>query len=225
MDVHGAFRGSFSTAADNTTLEIAHTGVSWYNVWLDGALIAEGPTRFTGDTPWSALTTVSVPKAGAHVLAIHAHSSGVQTRTLLKNPGVVWCIVTDVTGQAPQALAVSWKCKPLPYAPRWNRVSALLGWCEKLTLESWLSVNNSNSCWTSAAFAADASWVAPSTGALVAPSLKPPVPLQVALSVGPADSCQGDLLQVRRRHTVNLTVTLTLQKNQTVTLVLNLALQ
>ena len=82
MDVHAAFRVSFSTSQPNTTVVLRHVALSWYNLWVDGERQAEGPTRFIGDAPFYDTSRVVVPRAGAHVIAIHAHSAGVQTRML-----------------------------------------------------------------------------------------------------------------------------------------------
>ena len=42
IDEHAAFRITFTTAAANTTVVISHTGVSWYELFVDGARAAEG---------------------------------------------------------------------------------------------------------------------------------------------------------------------------------------
>ena len=39
VDVHVGFRLSFTTAAKNTVITIRHVCVSWYNLFVDGALI------------------------------------------------------------------------------------------------------------------------------------------------------------------------------------------
>ena len=60
IDEHVAFRISLSTSAANTTVNIEHCGVSWYNPFLDGAYVAEGPTRFVG-TPYFDQSTILIP--------------------------------------------------------------------------------------------------------------------------------------------------------------------
>lgn len=90
-DQHVAFRLKFSTINPNTMISIKHVCVSWYNVFLDGDYIAEGPTRFIGDTPYFATTQVIIPDSGTHVIAIHAHHAGVQTRMLLNKTGIAFC--------------------------------------------------------------------------------------------------------------------------------------
>ena len=51
--------------ATDTTVALTHCGASWYNVFVDGLPVAEGPTRFTGMTPYHAVTRVTLPAAGA----------------------------------------------------------------------------------------------------------------------------------------------------------------
>eukprot|EP00041_Stephanoeca_diplocostata_P036619 m.1343793 g.1343793 ORF g.1343793 m.1343793 type:complete len:170 (-) comp24901_c1_seq50:2463-2972(-) len=89
-DVHAAFRFTFSTENPNEKLSIHHRGISWYNVYVDGNYVAEGPTRFIGNTPYYDETEITIPTAGKHVVAVHAHSCGEQTRILLKTPPLVW---------------------------------------------------------------------------------------------------------------------------------------
>ena len=105
VDVHVAFRGTLTLHAA-TTVHLDHVAVSWYNLFVDGKREAEGPTRFTGQAPYFARTTVSL-SSGTHVIAVHAHSAGVQTRTLLKRPPAVFCRATTAAGTA---LPLSCRC-------------------------------------------------------------------------------------------------------------------
>ena len=41
VDEHGAFRVTFSTTAVLTTVNVQHCGVSWYNLFVDGAMQAQ----------------------------------------------------------------------------------------------------------------------------------------------------------------------------------------
>ena len=51
IDEHAAFRITFTTAAANTTVVISHTGVSWYELFVDGARAAEGESG-RGERVW-----------------------------------------------------------------------------------------------------------------------------------------------------------------------------
>ena len=51
IDEHAAFRITFTTAAVNTTVMISHTGVSWYELFVDGARAAEGESG-RGERVW-----------------------------------------------------------------------------------------------------------------------------------------------------------------------------
>ena len=113
-------------AVANTTVVINHLAVSWYNLFFDGTRVAEGPTRFIGTQPFFDTTTVLVPQPGNHVISIHAHSCGEQTRILLKNNPVVWC---SVASSDHAITALTWRCAPLDnYASEWQRMSTLLGY-------------------------------------------------------------------------------------------------
>ena len=73
-DVHAAFRFTFTTTDPNEKVSIRHLAISWYNVYLDGTYIAEGPTRFIGKTPFYDETSVVIPAAGKHVVAVQCNS-------------------------------------------------------------------------------------------------------------------------------------------------------
>eukprot|EP00937_MAST-01D_sp_MAST-1D-sp2_P007610 g7610.t1 len=195
VDEHAAFRLSFTTAASNTAVTIRHTGVSWYNVYVDGALVAEGPTRFMGATPFYDETAVTLPQAGAHVVAIHAHSAGVQTRMLLCRAPVVACDVqlaaaapAAASAPAPAPLAVTWRCCSLAqwYKPQWSRISSLLGWGECVTVDA------EQQGWREVAFD-DAAWAAPADVSASC-GLQQPVPLAGVCAA--ATSAAGALPQV-----------------------------
>ena len=140
--------------------------VSWYNLYFDGARIAEGPTRFIGAQPYYDTTVVMIPTPGEHVISIHAHSCGEQTRILLKNDPVVWCAVTS--SDHPIS-ALRWRCAVLrSYRSQWQRMSTLLGWMENATVDAAFV------SWTTLAFD-DSAWVAPFTA--TKPVLNMPIPL------------------------------------------------
>eukprot|EP01047_Picozoa_sp_COSAG01_P054328 COSAG01_NODE_5925_length_3948_cov_37.584631_3_plen_530_part_00 len=193
VDVHAAFRGSF-TVHTPTTVHIDHVAVSWYNLFIDGKRRAEGPTRFVAEVPYFARTTCTLG-SGTHVIAIHAHSAGEQTRTMLKRPAAVFCRATTEQGTP---LHISWACTPLtlstPHGPngglglyksQWNRISVLLGWAECCT------VNAAYGSWTQPGF--DGSSWKP-VKLLPAPiSYSTPVPLDSVAA--PASSVAGASLQ------------------------------
>jgi hypothetical protein len=191
-DQHVAFRLTFTTAAANTTVTLSHVCVSWYNVFVDGAYAAEGPTRFMGTQPYAASTIVTLPSAGKHVVAIHAHSAGVQTRMLLSRPAAAFCTVasTDPTGHPVSAPV--WTClalSPAVYSATPWRLSPLLGWAERCSVSMGLQQS-----WTAVDFD-DSKWGAVAN---VDPGFDAPVPLVTATGAGPASSQAGALTQVGR---------------------------
>eukprot|EP01052_Picozoa_sp_SAG31_P023268 SAG31_NODE_1909_length_6946_cov_8.032715_3_plen_570_part_00 len=201
VDQHAAFRLTFRTTSPNTKVTLQHSGASWYNVFLDGLPVAEGPTRFTGMTPYCAGTAATIDAVGAHVVAIHAHSIGLGSRILNQTPPFVCCTITSVD-PAKQPLvdengAVNvqpmWSCRALSggsatswYKPQWARMSGLLGWMENCRIDSTLL------SWKNVDYAADAKdWLKPVTAD---PKLRPPVPL--AMTAAPASSRSGALPQM-----------------------------
>jgi hypothetical protein len=183
IDQHCAFRINFTTTASTTEVLIKHTGVSWYELCVDGARCAEGPTRFVHDTPYFDVTRATLNGAGAHTVAVHAHSAGVQTRILLTTAPAVAVEVMAVDAASAPISAPTWRCTSLAafYKPQWRRLSSLLGWCEHCTVESELLA------WREVGFD-DSKWSAPVPGGA---GLQPPVPL--ADVAGPATSVPGSL--------------------------------
>lgn len=187
IDQHVAFRLTFSTASASATALVHHTGVSWYNLFVDGRQVAEGPTRFIGEQPFYATTSVLLPTAGKHVITLHAHSVGTTTRLLLSNPPFVGCAVEVAeAGSQLRDPAPVWRCRVLPhYKAQWRRLSTLLGWVENCAVESDLLdmalVSFDDSAWQTP--------VAAATG-----TLKPAVPLSPV--VGPATSVPGPLAEL-----------------------------
>ena len=196
IDQHAAFRVVFATTAANTEVVLTHSGASWYNIFVDGLPVAEGPTRFTGMVPYCAETTVSVPAAGKHVVSIHAHSIGLGSRILLQTPPFVGCVVAakDPAGKPLLDVAPVWRCRELAeYTAQWRRMSPLLGWMECCTLDGELQA------WKAAGYIENPlKWVKP----VPADSkLQPPVPL--ASTASPASSRPGPLPQTAEVKTRN----------------------
>lgn len=130
--------------------------------------MAEGPTRFVGNTPYFDVTTTDVLEPGPHTVCIHAHSAGVQTRILLLNAPQVWCEMTSTNPVGAPISDITATCIPLPgYTKQWHRMSPLLGWMENL------AVAQHADAWLATAFD-DSSWhpVAPAKA-----PLNPPVPM------------------------------------------------
>eukprot|EP00041_Stephanoeca_diplocostata_P036616 m.1343431 g.1343431 ORF g.1343431 m.1343431 type:complete len:299 (-) comp24901_c1_seq31:2074-2970(-) len=186
-DVHAAFRFTFSTENPNEKLSIHHLGISWYNVYVDGNYVAEGPTRFIGNTPYYDETEITIPTAGKHVVAVHAHSCGEQTRILLKTPPLVW---VGIYNAAKELVKIdSSKCYNLSsavYQSQWKRMSVLLGWMENATLSkltaTWMLPTFDDSTWASPVAAAAAS------------TLQPPV--RLSLTASGASSVAGPVTEM-----------------------------
>ena len=137
------FRGSFSLERAGR-VEFRVTGASWYQAWLDGEWLLEGPFRYAPDFPEYQSVTVELGE-GAHAIAFHARHDGVETRILKALPPFVWCRVlvdgTEVTAEW-KALGLSGVNED-PDRPRtWDemgrdaqlsakrRINPQLGWSE-----------------------------------------------------------------------------------------------
>ena len=191
-DVHVGFRATLKLPAAATVL-IDHVAVSWYNVYVDGERTAEGPTRFTGQAPYYQRSRVSLA-AGEHVIAMHVHSAGVQTRTLLLRPPAAFCRATTADGKP---LPLAWVCRPLSaggkeghvtggiplYKSQWNRISVLLGWAENAT------VTSEYGAWFAKDYSGDLTKWKPVTALAAAKSYEAPLPLESV--AGPASSVRG----------------------------------
>jgi alpha-L-rhamnosidase len=124
-DSHVAFRGRFEVAAP-TEVEIHFLGASWFDLWLDGEFVADGPARFSQEFP-QYQTLRRELSAGRHLLSAHVHAFGVSTR-LIENIAPFWmCRV--LAGSA--EVGVSWKAAPLKaYTSAVRRINPQLGWIE-----------------------------------------------------------------------------------------------
>jgi hypothetical protein len=189
VDQHAAFRLTFHTYTAETAVTIEHCCVSWYVVYVDGVYLAEGPTRFVGDVPFSATTTTQLYNAGTHVVAIHAHSVGEQTRILLKTSPVAFCKVAAVDPTAAPISPPAWTCSSMSqwYKPQLARLSSLLGWTEQVTL------CDAQQRWTTTSFD-DTTWATPVPAANSSGLQYPPAPLET--TARPASSIEGALKQV-----------------------------
>ena len=185
QDQHAAFRIDVTTTQPNTEITIDHFCVSWYNVYVDGNYVAEGPTRFIGNAPFYATTTVTLQDVGKHVVAIHAHSANVQTRILLANSPVMYCQIR--ASPSSQIDVGAWKCRALSpdvYTAAAARLSVLLGWVERCSVSMGLQ-----QAWKLVDFD-DSKWDAPAH--VDSPQLLLPVSL-ATLGVKPASSELGPL--------------------------------
>ena len=151
VDSYVFFRGRFRVAAPGR-VEFRVVGSAWYQAWLDGQPLLEGPLRFALDRPEYQSVSLNLP-AGDHLLAFHAHHIGVETRILKDTPPFLWCEV--LTGQT--RVPVEWRCLPLKsQASGTHRINPQLGWIEwrdtRLEPEGWEKIGFEDSKWPRPAF-------------------------------------------------------------------------
>jgi alpha-L-rhamnosidase len=149
------FRGRFHLAQDSR-VQIRLVGASWYQAWLDGRWLLEGPFRYPLEAPEFQIEERDVP-AGEHLLAIHARHEGVETRMLKQTPPYLCCRLAE----SGRELAVTWKSAPLvglhnatPSVAEVSRhrINPQLGWVEnrdtRLEPEHWREADFDDSGWT-----------------------------------------------------------------------------
>jgi hypothetical protein len=146
-DSYTALRGSF-VAAVSGTHQLRIAGASWFQVWMDGEWLTEGPARFVQGMPEYETIEVPLP-AGPHVLAITLNHHGVETR-LLKKMDPFLLVGLAVPGGVEELL--TWKSAPLPsYHPALRRINPQLGWCEWCDTRQhpldWQGVGFDDSSW------------------------------------------------------------------------------
>ncbi|MBU3666489.1 MAG: hypothetical protein FGM15_11530 [Chthoniobacterales bacterium] len=148
-DSYSLFRGSFCLSEPGE-IEIRAVGSAWYQAWLDGTPLLEGPLRFALERPEYQSVRISLD-AGRHVLAFHAHHTGVETRILKDTPPFVWCEVLSGRHQVP----VEWKSRLLEsQTSQVRRINPQLGWVE------WRDTRKEPEGWERLEFD-DADWGAP----------------------------------------------------------------
>jgi hypothetical protein len=109
-------------------------GASWYQTWIDGKWLLEGPFRYPLEAPEFQTEEIDLP-AGDHLLAVHARHDGVTTRMLKTTPPYLWCRLLDKERDVPiawkglpltlQSRNVSWMAAPPPH-----RINPQLGWSD-----------------------------------------------------------------------------------------------
>lgn len=149
------FRGKFRLAK-NTRVQLSVVGASWYQAWLDGQWLLEGPYRYPLAAP-EFQTEEADLCAGEHVIAIHARHEGVKTRMLQLTPPYLWCHLSE----SGRGLAVTWRCALLLLLentggqsgpkPVRCRINPQLGWVEmrdtRLEPEGWREPGFDDSAW------------------------------------------------------------------------------
>ena len=145
-DRHLAFRGSF-TLDEETEIELQLSGASWYVIWLDGKYFYEGPDRYSPEYPEYQTKKVKLDK-GRHMLAVHLHHDGVDTRMMKAIQPFFYCKVRNANKEVP----VSWKCNELvAYENQMFRISAQLGWVEWVDTrklpENWKDIDFDDKNW------------------------------------------------------------------------------
>lgn len=149
------FRGSFHLARASR-LRLFMVGASWYQGWIDGRWLLEGPFRYPLEAPEFQVEEIDLP-TGDHVLALHARHDGVDTR-MLKATAPYLCVrLLDNECEVP----IAWKGAPLARqsstvswlpAPALRRINPQLGWSDhrdtRLEPEHWRETAFDDSAWS-----------------------------------------------------------------------------
>ncbi|HPU96429.1 MAG TPA: family 78 glycoside hydrolase catalytic domain [Candidatus Hydrogenedentes bacterium] len=148
-DCYGALRGVFTLSAP-AEVEIFTAASGWFQAWLDGKPLCEGPARYVLGHPEADRLTLAVP-SGRHVIAIQAHNLGVTTRMIKADRP----FVSLALRAAGQAIPLRWRCLELAgYAGKVRRVNPQLGWIE------WCDTRNIPPDWQQPDFD-DSAWPEP----------------------------------------------------------------
>jgi len=152
VDVHAFFRFSFYLGGFSKLCVRLGAGVEFV-AWMDGAWLGEGPARYDG-TNFEYLEVEVDAEPGEHVIALHAHAQGVDTRLLRADviPFVAVSVFSDgvalsmnrITALLPQGFAASGR--------RLGCVLSWVEWCDTRQIPA--------SEWKLPGFD-DAAWVAP----------------------------------------------------------------
>lgn len=165
-DFHAAFRGEFATPS-SASVRIRLLSSCPTLVFVDGNWIGEGPVRWPRSAPEFQVFKVPV-NSGKHVIAIHAHSEGVDTRMMVQQSPFVACDVQ--IGNDPAH--TSWKTIGLPgYSAEVRRINPQLGWID------WCDTRRVPLDWQSISFD-DSKWDAPTRIQLNAKPLQTDVVVQ-----------------------------------------------
>lgn len=165
VDVHVAFRATF-VLEDAQSVDIWTISSGWFEVFIDGVFVHEGPTRYEIAHPEYNSTTVQLA-AGSHVIAVHAYHCGVATEQL---PLMVPFLGCWVLGDIEPGL--TWRFRRLDaYESAVRRINPNLAWVEwcdtRLLPDGWKESSFLEDGWSTAVE------VRPHLGPLIPPSIGP----------------------------------------------------
>lgn len=146
-DSYTALRGHFALANEEAC-RLLIAGAGWFQVWLDGKWIAEGPARFLEGKAEVETFALVIP-AGGHVLAVVLNHLDVETR-LLKKMEPFLAVQLDLEGG--EGVDLLWRAAPLAgYHPAVRRINPQLGWCEwcdtRLNPTGWQELGFEDGSW------------------------------------------------------------------------------
>ncbi len=147
-DSHFYFRGRFRLSAESK-VKIRLLAASWFDAWLDGEWLSEGPARFAPKHP-EFQTLEKTLFVGEHLVGLHVHYQALETRLMpADTPMFVFAEIED-------GPAIEWTCLPLDEAYRKTerRIDCTLGWTE------WCRTEKLPRGWHEPAFD-DSAWLVP----------------------------------------------------------------
>jgi alpha-L-rhamnosidase len=168
-DTRTMFRGAFRRESAGE-IEVRVLAVSWFNAWLDGREVLEGPDRFAHSEPAYQSIRLDLA-AGEHVLAVEVHHHGVATQQLQPIDPFLWCEILAADGDA---VPVEWRARPCEDSvPAVRRINPNLAWVEwrdaRLQIDGWTDVAFDDTAWDAPLAVArdELGPIGPPTGALV----------------------------------------------------------
>lgn len=144
-DQYVAFRGTIELSKE-CDVEFRFLGASWFVVWLDGQLFAEGPARFSVGHPQYQTHHMTLGP-GRHVVAVMVHHVGVPNRIIEDQKPFLFAEAV-VHGSLIHSV---WKCCRINgFASQFRRINPQLGWvewCDTRELAEWQGVLFDDTSW------------------------------------------------------------------------------
>ena len=142
-DVRVGFRGQIR--GETGLAEIRISGAGWFNLWVDGIFLGDGPTRYPETAP--EYQVFKIPP-GSTTIAVEVQDIGEGTQRHPVSKPFLACIVTE-DGKRRD---VSWKCLRLPGwrsgAMRIGPGHAYADWCDlREALTGWNEPGFDDSAW------------------------------------------------------------------------------
>lgn len=143
-DTRVAFRGTFELE-NEAEVEFRLLGASWFNAYLDGEFLTEGPARYAIAFPEYSTIKRKLSK-GKHILAIEVIHEGVATRIMEPQMPFLFAEV-----HIDKLIETNWKASRIGgYSSKVRRINPQLGWiewCDTRQVPNWQAKDHDDRHW------------------------------------------------------------------------------